>query len=230
MGIEGKHYEDIMIKIKYGSWNEVSISLYRQISDICSLPIEPLDKNIKLIALLSSCPEDDIWDLGMNEVESLFKDIQWVFNFKFNQKWHGKKIKINSKVYDVCTDLQKFSISQYVDFQTLWPKIKDSDEAYSQILATFIIPEGKKYNKDYELQEVISEIDSHLPITQANSVLYFFLISLARSIRATEICYTQLMKILQRRAKTKEEKEQIKSLEKETLKMINQAQHIIGFL
>lgn len=219
-----------MIKIKYGSWNEVSISLYRQISDICSLPIEPLDKNIKLIALLSSCPEDDIWDLGMNEVESLFKDIQWVFNFKFNQKWHGKKIKINSKVYDVCTDLQKFSISQYVDFQTLWPNLKDSDEAYSQILATFIIPEGKKYNKDYELQEVISEIENYLPITQANSVLYFFLISLARSIRATEICYTQLMKILQRRAKTKEEKEQIKSLEKETLKMINQAQHIIGFL
>ena len=219
-----------MIKIKYGSWNEVSISLYRQISDICSLPIEPLDKNIKLIALLSSCPEDDIWDLGMNEVESLFKDIQWVFNFKFNQKWHGKKIKINSKVYDVCTDLQKFSISQYVDFQTLWPNLKDSDEAYSQILATFIIPEGKKYNKDYELQEVISEIENYLPITQANSVLYFFLISLARSIRATEICYTQLMKILQRRAKTKEEKEQIKSLEKETVKMINQAQHIIGFL
>lgn len=230
MGIEDYQQEDIMIKIKYKSWNEVSISLYRQISEICGLENEPLDKNIKLIALLSDSPEDDIWDLRMDEVESLFKDIAWVFNFKFNQKWHGKKIKINGNSYDVSVDLQNFSISQYIDFQMLWPKIKESDSVYSQILATFIIPEGHKYNKDYELQEVINEIENYMPIPQANSVLYFFLISLARSIRATEICYTQLMKILQRRAKTKEEKEQIKKIEKETLGMINQAQHIIGFL
>lgn len=219
-----------MIKIKYKSWNEVSISLYRQISEICSRDIEPLDKNIALIALLSDCPEDDIWDLKVEEVESLFKEIAWVFDFKFNQKWHGKKIKINSKTYDVCIDLQNFSISQYIDFQMLWPKLKDSDDAYSQILATFIIPEGKKYNKDYDLGETIEEIENYLPITQANSVLYFFLISLARSIRATEICYTQMMKILRMRAKTKEEKEKIKILEKETLKMVKQAQSIIGSL
>lgn len=168
--------------------------------------------------------------LKMEEVESLFKDIAWVFDFKFNQKWHGKKIKINGNSYDVCTDLQNFSISQYIDFQELWPKIKDSNEAYSQLLATFIIPEGKKYNKDYNLRETIEEIENFLPIPQANSVLYFFLISLARSIRATEICYTLLMKILMRRTKTKEEKEKIKSLEKETLKLIKQAQSIIGSL
>lgn len=219
-----------MIKIKYKSWNEVSIGLYNKISEICSRDSEALDKNIALIALLSDCPEDDIWDLKMEEVESLFKDIAWVFDFKFNQKWHGKKIKINGNSYDVCTDLQNFSISQYIDFQELWPKIKDSNEAYSQLLATFIIPEGKKYNKDYNLRETIEEIENFLPIPQANSVLYFFLISLARSIRATEICYTLLMKILMRRTKTKEEKEKIKSLEKETLKLIKQAQSIIGSL
>ena len=219
-----------MIKIKYKSWNEVSIGLYNKISEVCSREVDALDKNIALIALLSDCPEDDIWDLKMEEVESLFKDIAWVFDFKFNQKWHGKKIKINGNSYDVCTDLQNFSISQYIDFQELWPKIKDSDEAYSQLLATFIIPEGKKYNKDYNLRETIEEIENYLPISQANSVLYFFLLSLARSIRATEICYTLLMKIMMRRAKTKEEKEKIKSLEKETLKLIKQAQSIIGSL
>ena len=229
-GTEGYQHEDIMIEIKYKSWNEVSIGLYNKISEVCSRDCEPLDKNIALIALLSETPEDDIWDLRMDEVEKLFKDITWVFDFKFNQKWHGKKIKINGNSYDVCVDLQKFSISQYIDFQELWPKLKDSNDAYSQILATFIIPEGKKYNKDYDLRETILEIENYLPISQANSVLYFFLISLARSIRATEICYTQLMKILMRRTKTKEEKEKIKMLEKETLKMIKQAQLIIGSL
>lgn len=219
-----------MIKIKYKSWDEVPIKLYREISEICQRECEPLDKNIALISLLSGTQEDDIWSLKMDEVEPLFQEIGWLWNFKFNKNWHGKKIKINGKSYSVSVDLQDFTISQYIDFQELWPKLKESDEAYAQILATFIVPEGKKYNKDYNLQETISEIDSYLPITQANSVLNFFLLSLARSIRATEICYTQLMKILQRRAKTKEEKEKIKILREETLKMINQAQHILGTL
>ena len=219
-----------MIKIKYKSWDEVSIKLYREISEICQRDCEPLDKNIALISLLSDTPEDDIWSLRMEDVEPLFKEIGWLWDFKFNKNWHGKKIKINGKSYNVILDLQEFTISQYIDFQELWPKIKENDLVYPQILATFIVPEGKKYNKDYDLQETIKEIDSFLPITQANSVLHFFLISLARSIRATEICYTQLMKILTWRAKTKEEKEKIKILEKETLKMINQAQHILGTL
>ena len=219
-----------MIKIKYKSWNDVPIKLYREISEICQRDIEPLDKNMALISLLSDTPEEDVWDLRMDEAESLFKDLAWLWKFDFKKNWHGKKIKINGQTYDVCIDLQEFSISQYIDFQMLWPKLKEDDSVYSQVLATFIIPEGKKYNHDYDLKQVISDIDSYLSITQANSVLYFFLISLARSIRATEICYTQLMKILMRRAKTKEEKEKIKILEKETLKMINQAQHILGTL
>lgn len=219
-----------MIKIKYKSWEEVSIKLYREISEICQRDCEPLDKNIALISLLSGTPEDDIWSLRMEDVEPLFQEIGWLWNFKFNKKWHGKKIKINGKSYNVILDLQDFTISQYIDFQNLWPRLKEDDEVYPQILATFIVPEGKKYFKDYNLQETIKEIDSFLPITQANSVLHFFLISLARSIRATEICYTQLMKILQRRAKTKEEKEKIKILREETLKLINQAQHILGTL
>lgn len=219
-----------MIKIKYKSWDEVPIKLYREISEICQRDCEPLDKNIALISLLSGTLEDDIWSLRMDEVEPLFQEIQWLWNFKFNKNWHGKKIKINGHSYTISVDLQDFTISQYIDFQNLWPRLKENDEAYSQILATFIVPEGKKYNKDYDLQETIREIDSFLPITKANSVLHFFLISLARSIRATEICYTQLMKIMTWKAKTKEEKEKIKILEKETLKMINQAQHILGTL
>ena len=226
---ENQTIED-MIKIKYKSWDEVPIKLYREISEICQRDCEPLDKNIALISLLSETPEDDIWSLKMDEVEPLFQEIGWLWNFKFNKNWHGKKIKINGHSYTISVDLQDFTISQYIDFQNLWPRLKENDEAYSQILATFIVPEGKKYNKDYDLQETIQEIDNFLPITQANSVLHFFLISLARSIRATEICYTQLMKIMTWKAKTKEEKEKIKILEKETLKMINQAQHILGTL
>lgn len=224
---ENQTLED-MIKIKYGSWDEVPIKLYREISEICQRDCEPLDKNIALISLLSDTPEDDIWSLKMDEVEPLFQEIQWLWKFKFNKNWHGKKLKINGHSYSISLDLQDFTISQYIDFQTLWPKLKEDDTVYARILATFIIPEGKKYYKDYDLKETIKEIDSYLPITQANSVLHFFLISLARSIRATEICYTLLMKILQRRAKTKEEKEKIKILREETLKMINQAQHILG--
>ena len=230
-GTGGFQITEDMIKVLHKGWDDVSISLYNEISKICGdEKIEPLDKNIKLVALLSNTPEDEIWDLELEELRPLLNDIQWLWKFDFKKKWKGNKLKINGNAYDVCTDLEKFTISQYIDFQMIWPRLKDSDDDYSRILATFIIPEGKKYNKDYDLQGVIKEINENLSITQANSVLYFFLISLANSIRATEICYKALMKILRMRMKTKQEKETMKEIEKRTVEMINQAQHILGSL
>lgn len=230
---EGFQTTEDMIKIEYKGWDEVSISLYNEISKICGDDnLEALDKNIKLIALLSDTPEDKIWDLELEELKPLLNDIAWLWKFDFKKKnrWKGNKININGKPYTICTDLERFTISQYIDFQMIWPTLKNSDDNYAQILSTFIIPEGKKYNKDYDLKEVIKEIDENLSITQANSVLYFFLLCLARSIRATEICYKVLMKILKMRTKTKQDKEQMKEIEERTLEMIKEARLILGSL
>ena len=221
-----------MIKLNYKSWNEVPISLYYQITDITGREdLEPIDKNVKLISLLSDTYEDEIWGLGMNEAEKVFSQLQWLWSFNFPKNNPGKKMKIGDRTFTLSTDLQNFTISQYIDFQNLWHSFKDNEEqVLPKLLAVFLVPEGRKYNTDYDTTELSNFFFSRMPITTANQILYFFLLSLARSIRATEICYTVMMKILRRKAKTKEEKEKIKMLEKETLKLINQAQHILGSL
>lgn len=230
--MEAKQHEDIMFKLKYKSWSEVPISLYYDISSITDMEdLEPVDKNVKLISLLSDTPEDDIWSLSMNEAESVFSQLGWLWSFSFPKNNPGKKMKIGDKTFTLSTDLQEFTISQYIDFQNLWHEFKDNKEsALPQLLAVFLVPEGRKYNTDYKTSDIAQFFLTRMPITTANQILYFFLLSLARSIRATEICYGLMMKILRKRTKTKEEKEKIKNLEKETLKMINQAQHILGSL
>lgn len=218
------------IKLKYKAWNEVPIGLYHKISEICARDIEPLDKNIKLISLLSDTPEQEVWNLEMKEAEAVFSQLQWLWKFDFPKNYNGKNLKIDGQTYTVCVDLKNFTISQYIDFQELWPTLKEDESVLSSILATFIIPEGHKYNTDYDVHKLAKTFDEHLPITTAQSVLYFFLLSLARSIRATEICYSLMMKMMKMRAKTKEEKEKIQKLTEQTMKLIKQAQSIIGSL
>ena len=218
-----------MIKIKYDSWDQISIGLYKEIKKICLREdLEPVDKNIALIALLSDTPEEDCWNLNfMTEIPPLFKAISWIWEFDFSKNWKAKKLKLKGNSYEVCVDLQKFSVAQYVDFQTLFPKIQESDDDYSRVLATILIPEGKKYCKDYDLEEVIADLEENLPITTANSIFYFFLTSLLSSLRATELAYTVMMKLKRMRIRSKDQKEKIKELEEKVKHLIRQAQLII---
>lgn len=221
-----------MIKLKYKSWNDVPLNLYFEISDILnSDSLDDLEKNIKVASLLSDSTEDELWALDWKDMPTIMSELSWLWSFKFSKHNPGKKMKIKDRVFNISSDLERFTISQYIDFQNLWPKFKDDTEnILPRLLCVFLVPEGRKYNTDYSLEELSRFFYTSMPITTANQILYFFLISLARSIRATEICYNLMMKILKRKAKTKEEKEKIETLRKETERMINQAQLIIGSL
>ncbi len=217
-----------MIKIGYKAWDEVSISLYKKIKSICEREdLEPLDKNIKLIALLSDTPEDEVWDLKMEATTPLFQDISWLWEFDFSKKWKGKKLKLHDRVYKVCVDLQNFTMAQYVDFQTLFPKMKESDENYSAILSTILIPDGKDYNRGYDILEEREFLEENLPITTANTIFYFFLTSLRDSLRAISVVYSVMMKLQKMRTRSREKKEKITQLEEKVKILIAQAENII---
>jgi hypothetical protein len=89
--------------------------------------------------------------------------------------------------------------------------VKNADKNVKELLAVFLIPEGKKYG-DYDLEEVIDEIYNYLPIAAARAISFFFTLVLQSLTKATLISLERRTKKELKKAKTKEEKEKVKLL------------------
>lgn len=208
---------DLELKIK--SWNDVSIDKYYEILNIFKDENKAeFDKYMSLLALLCDVDEDTVYDLEMLKAQALFSQIKWVNDFSFQKKKGGmgtiNTVMIDGKKYNVGVDLQNFTVSQYIDFQTFWHK-KDLEQYYGNILAVFLIPEGCKYGEGYDVAELASTIRQKVSIVTANQVCFFFLNSLAISIKGIQI-YLDWMK---RKMKDKESKQQMEIVSK-NLKVI----------
>lgn len=203
------------IKPKYHTWNDVSIKAYymlKRLSD--SEPEEMRKRDIALLAFLCDVDEDEIGDLPMTEFKSLQNRCKWVNEFKFDTEHCPKKITLGNKTLTVCLDLSKFTVSQYLDFQTFYGK-GDLEKYYGNILATFLVPEKKKYGEDYDPVELANEIMDLLPITVANQLQFFFLVRLQNYIRVTRVFLEFRMK----REKNEKVKEALKMMTTELEKL-----------
>lgn len=198
-----------MDKLIYKSWDDITISLYKQMLEITEdTQLSATEINLAILALLMGIEEDEIYDYSVEEIQNLLPGLAFLNDFKFNQNWKRKKIVINGRNYSVETDLLKMTIAQYVDFQTYWAK-KDNVQFLSNLLSCFIIPKGCKYNEGYDIAELIDTIENNLPITTANSILFFFIKESVTSIRAIQICLDWMLN----KKKTKENQEQIMKLQ-----------------
>lgn len=195
-------------ELLYKSWNDITISLYQSIVDITSSELSDGEKEIAVISLLSGIPEQEIYDMDVKDVIEYTSQLHFLNDFKFNESWKSKKIVINNNQYQIEPDLTRFTYSQYVDFQSYWA-LKDNVKNLANLLSVFIIPKGKKYNTDYDIKEVIREIEEYLPITTANSILFFFLNYCLILIRNTKICLNWKLKMMTNK-KNKQKMEKLK--------------------
>lgn len=192
------------ISIKKKSWDDISINEYYELVDAMEdANLQPLDKSVALLALLCECTVDDIYNLPVYQIDRLNAQIGWVRKFDFNKRFNSKRLTIAGKKYDVCVNLQEMSISQYMDFQNLWGR-KDLRTYWGNILACFLVPSGKKYCEDYDVQALAQEFRDEVPITLANSVCFFFLKRLLSSIKTTLLFLKIMMKEMGKKTPNKE--------------------------
>lgn len=194
-------------KLKINSWKECSISDYFKLKRITEdETLEPYDKEISIISILSGKTEEEVLDLTITE----FKDIQakttWISEATLRRldKIKFSNIELNGEKYYVDTDLSKFTVGQYIDFQTFW-KQKDEESNISHLLACFIIPKGKKYGEDYDLNAVNSDIMNFLDIQTAYEILGFFLMRWVSSTRNSLDFLLQKTKKMMKKKMSQEE-------------------------
>lgn len=209
------------------SWNDISINDYYEIVDIIDDDSRSeMDKEVATIAVLCDCTEDTIYNLTLPEVKKLTGEIGFLKKFDFDKRWDKSRIRIKGVEYDVCVDLQKMTISQYIDFQTFWGK-RDLRTYYGNILACFIIPKGCKYGDGYDIAALAQEFRDTISISMANAVCFFFLKDLAISTKVTQAYLEWTMRRMRKKAPTEEIRSQMEEIERQ---LVTLRYNMDGFL
>lgn len=175
-----------MINTIKKSWKDVTIDEY---FDLCERlsddALNDYEKIIIKIAFITGKSENEIWNLNWEDFRTLQVEALWMEEFKLKENVKFKSIEINGEKYSIDTNLQNFTVAQYIDFQTFFPKRKTNKRILGNILACFIIPKGKKYGEDYDIQDVVKTINNYLDIMTAEEIMFFFLKQYLILTRAT---------------------------------------------
>lgn len=191
------------MKLKYKNWNDISVNTFKRLRDIKTdihSDIDALEANISLLSILCDCSEDEISGLSTSNFSKLLQQTDFLKSLpKIDIK---DKYVINGKKYELFLTMQEMNVAQYIDFQTYF---KDKDKYFNELLSVFLIPKGKKYNEGYNIAEVINDIGEHLSILDANSIMFFFVISFQS---LTKVTLNSLIKRL-KKMKNEVEKEKL---------------------
>lgn len=187
------------------SWRDVTIDEYFNLKERLDNVTEETDKVVIKLSFINNISESEVWDKTIDEFRILQVEALWMDEFKISKDIKFKTIEINGEKYTVDVNLQNFTVAQYIDFQTFFPKRKTNERILGNILACFIIPKGKKYASGYDIKKLVDDINSNIDILTANEILLFFLMQYLISIRATANYFNWIMKRMKKKFKENQE-------------------------
>lgn len=162
-----------MIELKYKSYKELPIGKYFEIKeklDTITDSDSDMDIIITLIALLSDVKEDDIYNMPIKELNRLTEEVKWFFTPVKPSK-APKKVKIGEYTLVPQYDPKNISVSQYIDYSMYGG---NRYKFYVECLCTFLIPEGHKYNDNYDVLDIQNKVKEYLSIEVAESFYHSF--------------------------------------------------------
>ena len=163
--------------------------------------LDDLDKQVRIIAILSSMTPDEVLALPLPDYAALARQTDFL-RHECPPVTAPSRVIVGERVYVPVQDFTKICTAQYVDFQTF---SKEGTAKLPELLAVLLVPEGKTYNEDYDFAQVAADVRT-LPLPVALSLVGFFFASLSGSILASLTSLDSLI--------AKAPKEQRKALEK----------------
>ena len=213
------------MELKKKSWRDVTINEYIELKEkLSDDSLKEYEIEVIKISFSSGIPENEIWNLSMDDFRSLQIERLWMDEFPLSREAKFKNISISEERFNIETDIRKLTVAQYIDFQTFYPKLKNDDRYIGNVLACFIIPYGKKYADEYDVEKLVNNINDNLDILTANEILFFFLKQYLISTRAIANYLNWLIKMKRKKLK---DKKQISEIEQKWLMM---KKHILAGL
>lgn len=199
------------------SYNEVSVGMYLRLNKAAE-ELDEQQRTISLVSILSGYSEGELLNMPYEKFERLTATAGFLLT-------QPKPVEVR-KVYEVgewrlVPTLRRKNITtaQYISFQELSAQ---GNENIVALLACFMIPEGKKFNEGYDIEDVIEAMNEHLSIVDANALYAFFLSMCHRSMRST-LNYLRA-KIMLHTTKNEQERMAIQ----EALTKMEEFQHLMG--
>ena len=157
------------MKIK-DKWSDITIAEYERIVDIIKGTDDEIERLTGVISVLSGVDEDEIADMPIAEIARIGQKLDFLNSFDFNKNATYKSLVIDGETLVLA--VKDMSVSQYYDFQATWSaETKD----LARIISICYVPKGKKYNQDYDIEELIKKIRNNVSIDKANSIGFFLL-------------------------------------------------------
>lgn len=193
-----------MIKLRYNSWDEVSIEKYEELLKASDVE-DDLQRTINILAVLTDEKPQDIENINLEELNTLTRNTKWVNEFDFDKSDKPKTFKMEGIEYNVTRRVPDMTVAQYADFQAYFGKTTDMEI----LLSIFVIPKGHKYGEGYDMEDLQRSLKKHMPITTANSIIYFFLKGSLNLLNSTLTSLESQLKQARNLTKKKEIQEKI---------------------
>lgn len=198
-----------MIKLRYKSWEDITIPVYREISDIArSGEGEDVfdNREIDILAVLCDSDRESLGNILLEEYAKLARDAQFLRKIPFYLP--ETQITLCGVDYRVVVDMSKFTLAQYAEYNALRADISTN---IAQLIACLLIPtSAKSYADGYDVGDVVKAIEAELPYYKAHGILHFFQIAQSLSLANTLRLEARKMSRRARTAESKAEREKMR--------------------
>ena len=162
------------------SWDHINSEKYWEIYDILNDPDDnDMDKSAKLCCVIEGMDIEDFYNLPINEATEKINKLSFLNSFSLINHYTPKNLVIDGQKYNVMSDMSKFNVSQFIDYENFIQQ--PFRENYDKILSIFIIPDGCKYNDEYDISKVQEIIREKITFREVQSLLGFIMIEYIKS-------------------------------------------------
>lgn len=183
------------------SYEKLTVGKYLDIKEILEDDTDELDKNVRMIAVLGDFDEEDVLEFPLQVFNRYLQATSFLMENP-KKRVVSTSYVLGGQKLEVQLNVEKMTTAQFIDYQTF---VKDDDKIV-ELLSVFLIPKGKKYNKEYDILDVQKLIRENLSILDAISMSAFFLEWCQALSQVTITSLTKKMKKMMRKEKDMEKK------------------------
>ena len=156
------------------SYKDLTIKEYLELKELMAEErADDLSAQVRLVAFLDKKTEEEIMSMKLPDYHKLVEKTKFLMELPEPSKKAPKSIKIGNYKLNVVTDIAKMTTAQYIDYQNFLA-MEDKEKYIANIVGCFFVPQGKKYNVGYDIDEVVDLIANNVSIQDALDICFFF--------------------------------------------------------
>ena len=165
------------------NFDKLTLGMYQEIREVsCDDRLEDIDKQVRILSILTGESEEEILHLPIAEYKSLVVKTEFLAPENVHSHPVAKKYVLGGFELIPVQDYRKLETCQYIDFQTYAP---DLERNLVEFLSVILVPKGHRYNEGYDILDVQKAIREEMSVADGVSIASFFLTWCRKSIQDT---------------------------------------------